>query len=287
VPDFNTFVSIHDSIKLGLTTVSNLTDNGQLLRQYDRLSLADQRFDNLIWLGQLLFSPNTPEVQQLISYLNATYSRFEGIYGGIFETEDEAVDYSLRDLTLDSGYVPTDPYKYRPWALLNFREINFLTSRFDYSIRCNYTTVPSTNSQSNRFILGFSSTYQRYIYSGFSTLQHTIEKYIMQNTNTSFVSNPYQRTNIDYITAPFPLTTILINPFYQNSGPFVGLIVCLSFLYAVSRLVKSIVEEKELKSKVNKNQHILYHFICNIYLLRSDIFFDVCLGNHDDDGIKK
>jgi hypothetical protein len=46
-----------------------------------------------------------------------------------------------------------------------------------------------------------------------------------------------------------PVQSAAVNPFYQNSGPFVGLVLCLALLYPVSRLIKVLVEEKESRMK--------------------------------------
>jgi hypothetical protein len=107
-------------------------------------SIADARFDNLINLGQLTFAPDTPAVRTLIAGLNSTYSEFASVYGGIFATEDDATNYALRDLTKDAGWSRTNPYRYRTWALFSFNTLDLDNGIIDYTMRLNYSVLPTT-----------------------------------------------------------------------------------------------------------------------------------------------
>ena len=51
------------------------------------------------------------------------------------------------------------------------------------------------------------------------------------------------------VAAPFPVQSTYQNPFYDQSGPFVGLMLCFTLLFPVSRLIKVLVEDKESRSK--------------------------------------
>ena len=51
------------------------------------------------------------------------------------------------------------------------------------------------------------------------------------------------------VACPMPVAAYTTNLFYQAAGPTMGLLICMSTLYPVSRLVKSIVEEKETRMK--------------------------------------
>jgi len=51
------------------------------------------------------------------------------------------------------------------------------------------------------------------------------------------------------VACPMPIPAYITNLFYRAAGPVLGLFICMSTLYPVSRLVKSIVEEKETRMK--------------------------------------
>ena len=50
-------------------------------------------------------------------------------------------------------------------------------------------------------------------------------------------------------TAPMPTTRFVRNDFYSSVGYLMGVVLSVSFLFPVSRLVKSLVEEKETHAK--------------------------------------
>lgn len=106
--------------------------------------IADARFDNLINLGLLSFSPDTVAVRALVQSLNTTYSEFASVFGGIFASEEAATDYALRDLTKDAGWTRSNPYQKRTWALFAFTQLDLDNGIIDYTMRMNYSVLPTT-----------------------------------------------------------------------------------------------------------------------------------------------
>jgi hypothetical protein len=98
----------------------------------------------LINLGLLTFAPDTPEVRTLINELNTTLPLFNSVYGGLFPSEDAATEHALRDLTKDEGWSRTNPYRKRTWALFSFHKLDIDNGIVDYTMRMNYSVLPST-----------------------------------------------------------------------------------------------------------------------------------------------
>ena len=121
--------------------------------------------------------------------------------------------------------------------------------------------IPSTKQRSQRFARGFDSSYQRYFLSGYMTLQLSIEQALVEVAGQSGFFAPqlgadnYRnqsqiRSNFgSLMTAPMPVQSTYNNPFFDSSGPFVGLVLCMALLYPVSRLIKALVEDKESRMK--------------------------------------
>lgn len=57
------------------------------------------------------------------------------------------------------------------------------------------------------------------------------------------------RNSVRYSATPMPTLSGSANPFFEQSGPFIGLTMCFALVYPLSRLVKSLVEDKESRSK--------------------------------------
>jgi hypothetical protein len=130
--------------------------NYKLLTEFDSYLRA---FGNLLTPGTLHLAPDTRDVRR---FLNATYLRhplLRNITVRVHSTEAEALDWILE---------PPDPTE-RTWALLSFRSLDAVA--VDYSIRLNYSTVPNTNQITNFIARGIDTKFQRYMTSGYLTLQ--------------------------------------------------------------------------------------------------------------------
>ena len=208
--------------------------------------------DNLINTGKLVFVPDSAAVRELVSSLNQTYPNFNYYYHDIYSSEADAIAWALRtNYTLDNNYNPLWPYDQRCWAIISFNELNISNGQIDYTIRMNYSTVPSTRSLQAKFKLGLATDYQDYYFSGFVSLQHMIEDYLLnrtaitQNLLSTYSSNALgpqssSRLSSYYVSAPMPTAYSNTNPFYSQAGPFVGLVLTLSLLYPISRLLKNV-----------------------------------------------
>lgn len=98
VPSLNSFIAANRYLRdlISTTTVSQA--------QIDLISQATGQFDALLNLGQLTFAPNTPEVQALVSSFKRNIPNFNSVFGGVFASEDDAVNYALRDYTKDKNW---------------------------------------------------------------------------------------------------------------------------------------------------------------------------------------
>jgi hypothetical protein len=67
-------------------------------------------------------------------------------------------------------------------AVIVFNDLDISNGVVDYTIRMNYTVIPRTTSTQARRTLGLDAQYQRYFWSGFSTLQRTIDDAVLELT---------------------------------------------------------------------------------------------------------
>jgi len=126
--------------------------------------------------------------------------------------------------------------------------------KVNYVIRQNYTTLPNTNQVIEDASIGLNTDYLNYIFSGFLTLERAVNEWAFQYTNAiAGDSNPFapsECTGPPTITmVPFPTPAYNQNPFYNQVGFLLGLAIVMSTMYPMSRLTKSVVEEKELKMR--------------------------------------
>ena len=76
------------------------------------------------------------------------------------------------------------------------------------------------------------------------TLQKTVDEWTFSYTNVSFISNCSPPSTV---LIPFPTYEYNQNPFYNRVGFLLGLAMVMSTMYPLSRLVKSVVKEKETR----------------------------------------
>lgn len=131
----------------------------------------------------------------------------------------------------------------RTWALLDFTRCSFEDEDHQFKIRLNYTTVPNTNEVVNYVSIGLNSDYQMYYLSGFLTLQRTVNEFIFSETDqcTGDLSSVW--------SMPMPTAAYSQNPFFLAVGSLLGLTIVMAYLYPTSRLVKTVVEEKESRMR--------------------------------------
>ena len=124
-----------------------------------------------------------------------------------------------------------------------------------YTIRMNTTTLPNTARITNFVSIGLNTRYQRYFLSGYLTWQRTLNEFAMhyyhqQSSNeTTAISNAMcsADTANGIWSMPMPTAAYHQNAFFLAVGFLLGLTMVMAYLYPMSRLVKSMVEEKELR----------------------------------------
>lgn len=162
IPSFDAFIGVSQ-----LINPSNSEDILDLLDQTD----IGRRFGNLVQEGALHFAPAGPEVASLVEYLNTTTLTFSTMTHHIHDSENAAIDYIQKNL---------DEYAF---ALIVLPGSDVITDQYiQYKIRQNYTTLPNTNRVVNWISIGLDTEYQKYLLSGFLTLQKTIDAWAFNYT---------------------------------------------------------------------------------------------------------
>eukprot|EP00656_Telonema_subtile_P034977 TRINITY_DN3899_c0_g1_i4.p1 TRINITY_DN3899_c0_g1~~TRINITY_DN3899_c0_g1_i4.p1 ORF type:complete len:455 (-),score=112.16 TRINITY_DN3899_c0_g1_i4:584-1948(-) len=133
------------------------------------ISQLDTTFDGLLKNGLIALSPDTPEVARYQAWMAQRYRSWNRTYLRTFPTEEEAVDFAKKG---DEAF----PL----WAIIHFDELA-QPGVADFTLRFNYTTVPTTKRIFARFPKGLDTEYRKYIYSGFVTLQRSVQDYLRQS----------------------------------------------------------------------------------------------------------
>lgn len=174
----------------------------------------------------------------------------------VHDDSDQAIDFIMSNLNE------------RTFAFIEFDESQ--DGGFDFAIRMNSTTLPNTSRIVNWVSIGLNRRYQRYYFSGFLSWQRTINEFALERMASQselpgrvsdddspatdsttgqqcIIPDPAEWTNT--FMMPFPTPAYSQNPFFTAVGFLLGLTIAMSFLYPVSRLIKSLVEEKETRMK--------------------------------------
>ena len=226
IPPFDAYIAV---AKYATNIAQNTPVTGLLLQ-----TSLGMKYGNLLDLGDLHFAPYpSAAVDSLVAYLNRTTTSFKTLKSHFHANENEGVNYILANL------------ERRAFALISIRQIT--PEKINYVIRQNYTTLPNTNDVFISITRGLDRTYQMYFLSGFLTLESTIDRWALNYAVRQADPNASCQSP-DVLTVPFPTYEFDSNPFYSQVGFLLGLAMTMSTLYPVSRLVKSVVEEKETVS---------------------------------------
>lgn len=231
VPTLDQYVQLGDLLSLTVAAEPNL------LRLLTATGFA-QSITNLLYRGALHVSPNDERTSALVQYLNATYTSFANFPLYIHESEDVGVDYILSHLS-----EPT-------FALIH---VQYVTSaEVHYKIRQNFSTLPNTNYILHRPAVGIHKGDRQYLLSGFFSLRQAIDEWVFHYVGASdnrmypeLCSNGPKHAAL----VPFPTSPYQDNAFYEFVPYLLGLLLVMSTVYPFSRLIKSIVEEKETKMR--------------------------------------
>ena len=241
--------------------MSSLIGVDNLPRIFSESSYGRQ-WGNLLTLGTLHLSPNTAVTNDFWQYLNETYplvflsSSSSSLNNNVnvnISNNNNTTRNPLRIRIHDTEdaalqYIDKNNLNERTWALLDFSQFNPTSTTNDmmnsYKIRLNVTTVPNTARITNWATIGLNTRYQRYYLSGYMTLQRTINEFAFAR------SEGCQEEDVSsMMSMPMPTAAYSQNPFFLQVGYLLGLTMVMAFLYPVSRLIKSIVEEKEERIK--------------------------------------
>lgn len=224
IPSFDEYVALSKFIASAAATQPGL------IRLASQTSQG-MRYGNLLHVGELHFCPYpSAAVDSLVSFLNRTTKSFKTLKSHFHATEADGIDYILNHL------------ENRALALIDLRKIT--GQKINYVIRQNYTTLPNTNQVFVAIARGLDTSFQMYLTSGFLTLEKTIDKWAL-DYSVKQVNPAATCISPEVLTVPFPTYEFDSNPFYAQVGFLLGLAMTMSTLYPVSRLVKSVVEEKE------------------------------------------
>ncbi len=240
------------SLQLFLIANQLISNNSRNVNNYQNSYGTSETFtklQNLLYKGIFHFTPNNELTHDLIDYISNTTSLFSTYEYYIHENEDAAINYIIKT-NLDSDL--------QNFCLIVLREVTL--EKVNYVIRMNYTVLPATDYLVDSFTLGLNTEYQKYITSGYLSVQNTVDNWVFNYTrslannrnNYSVNSDPYCMapvTSSSSMYIPFPTYEYSANPFYMQVGFLIGLALTMTILYPVSRLVKTLVEEKECKMR--------------------------------------
>jgi ATP-binding cassette subfamily A (ABC1) protein 3 len=195
-----------------------------------------RQWGNLLTLGTIHLSPNNTVANSFVDYLKTSYPVLWNTSLDVRVHENEAHALKFINKNLNE----------RTWALLDFTDGALEEDDFRYKIRMNYTTVPNTNEITNFVSIGLNTDYQMYYLSGYLTLQRTLNEFVFsQDEACADMSADLS----SLWSMPMPTAAYSQNPFFLEVGFLLGLSIVMAFLYPTSRLIKSIVEEKESRMK--------------------------------------
>lgn len=169
------------------------------------------KFANLLYKGSLHFAPAGVEVDDLISYMQSTYTSFQTLDVYTHPSESEAVDYILTNVDNPA------------FALIVLRDVT--PQKVNYVIRQNYTVLPNTNELINYVAVGLDTTYQEYLLSGYLTIQKAVDEWAFQYTGSTDSLREECSSPPSPLFIPFPTPKYEVNPFYDSVGFLLGLAI--------------------------------------------------------------
>jgi hypothetical protein len=233
IPSFDAFVGVS---RLMNATGSASEDVLELLGQ----TSLGRRFGSLLQPGALHFAPAGPEATSLVQHLHSSTQLFSSMTHHTHESEDAAIDYiqsHLHEYALALVVLPP------PGTLTR--------SHIQYKIRQNYTTLPNTNEVVNWISIGLDTEYQKYLLSGFLTLQRTIDSWAFNHSEGLRASSSEEGEEEEggvcaeavpqYWTLPFPTAAFDQNIFFQAVGFLLGLAMISEWRNVTDSLIHSLI----------------------------------------------
>jgi ABC-2 family transporter protein len=239
---------------------------------------------NLLTLGTLHLSPaDNPVALQFEQYVNdmlqsPSSSTFTSHKNHTTTTTSLKLQRHVDEATAVQ-YIEEHNFDERLWALIDFSqwhhdvpangetldngvsdgdEDSDIPLHVKYKIRMNQTTLPNTDEIVNYHSIGLNPDYQKYYLSGYLTLQRTLNDFAFHYFNLTSTCDAIQDNNANannVWSMPMPTARYTQNEFFLHVGEFLGTALVLGFLFPVSLLIKSLVEEKE--SRMRETLYIL------------------------------
>jgi hypothetical protein len=198
-----------------------------------------RQWGNLLTLGTLHLSPRNEAAELFWGYLNDTYPLL--MLSTSNNTSMRIRHHDDEEAALQ--FIDKNNLRERTWALLDFSSFDLEEDDSAYKIRMNYTTVPNTARITNWATVGLNTRYQRYYLSGYMTLQRTVNEFALS------MSGCGDKDLSSIMSMPMPTPKYSQNPFFTQVGYLLGITMVMAFLYPTSRLIKTVVEEKETRMK--------------------------------------
>lgn len=189
-------------------------------------------YNALVNAGGLHFSPVSRETAALISYFNSTTKFFHRVYGSTFPNMAAAYEHTGRN-------TETNP----TWAVIEVHQLN--ASGLSVTLHFNRSGIPWTFNIRDRFNANGQGRQAARLFAGagFLTLQGMIDTHYMLNVQNFTAAELPPRPTV----VPMPFKGYINSEFLTLVGTLAPLIIVFAYLYAVSQLVKRMVEEKELR----------------------------------------
>lgn len=241
----------------------------------------DYSYQQNAFIAVLPESPNakmSTYSQALINYLQNVRCKDQYVPQGsmrVFDSQDSLDDY-ISDKDYDN---PGYGYGKVAFAIV-WNHIDVLNAQWDYSIRANFTsavnqnedttaclysgckftyTIPSTKfytfdllkPQSAEYVYGYS-------FSGFLTLQKEVDTFIFAQYSGS-------QAEVAASIGMMPTSSYETDNFQFIISSTLGIFYMLSFIYPVSRIVRALVMEKELRIKEGMKMMGLTDTVYNLH----------------------
>ncbi|CCW67770.1 unnamed protein product [Phytomonas sp. Hart1] len=216
------------------------TSYNKLMRKF-AIALESEtstHIDSLCNSGYLYMAPLHNVPNDLINFISASSGVFKYIYGGTFDTVDEA----RRQLWKDNKEKPT-------WALI---VINDLVNGFDIDIQLNAKSLPALNQV---VTLNYRGGYspegsEMYMMSGYITIQKLLYDYFIYKQHArGLIPSDFSPSEIIPIMVSFPDIKNEQHFLVEFAGTLMSLAIILAFIYPFTQMTKRLVLDKELQTQ--------------------------------------
>eukprot|EP00457_Paulinella_chromatophora_P000191 gb/GEZN01000191.1/.p1 GENE.gb/GEZN01000191.1/~~gb/GEZN01000191.1/.p1 ORF type:complete len:1907 (-),score=328.53 gb/GEZN01000191.1/:145-5865(-) len=156
----------------------------------------------------------------------------------LFESSDAMVQYvQHKDYGVEADHPPL-------YIGLQFKSMQ--TTSWEYTVRMNVTCNPWAGLTTYSYYVGYTDwKWRQYWSNGFMTIQRLVDLHILNSAAEA--TGAQAPPNFAFTLAPFPTPEHSQDNFASYMDKGIGLLLVIAFYWPFSGLVKSVVEEKELK----------------------------------------